>query len=543
METRANYAIIGIFTIAVIAAAFGFVFWFSGSDSGAKKTAYRVDFTSSVAGLSKGASVLFNGIRVGEVVDVDFNTDPPNNAFARIEVRPDTPVTTGTKASLDTQLLSGAAVIALTGGSGPKLERTDKQPLPTIAAERGGLGDLMATARTTADEATKLITSLRTVVDQNAETINTTIGNLQTFSKALSDNAPAVNEALASVGDAAKRIGPLAARLETLADETTTIVRAVEPARVNRVVRNVEDLTQTLVDNRGRVATILTDAASLMNRLNEAAPKIEGALTSFNAAAESIAPAAGRLGGLAEDARNVVRSVEPGRVARIVENVDGVMATVGESRERVAEVVRNTASLTQRLNESAPKLDSFLTTLARVAENLNPLAARLSTVTDAIATRVQAVDPEQVRQAVAGANQFMTGLAASTPEVQSTIRNANELTGKLSRSADLIEGLVKSAQDFLGSAAGQEGKSTFEAVRLAAVAFEKASNNLDRRATEIAQGVSRFSGVGSRQVEALGNDARRAVNSVGRAATTLERNPSSVIFGTGRASIPEFGGR
>ena len=34
METRANYALIGLFTLAVIAAAFGFVYWFSGSESG-----------------------------------------------------------------------------------------------------------------------------------------------------------------------------------------------------------------------------------------------------------------------------------------------------------------------------------------------------------------------------------------------------------------------------------------------------------------------------------------------------------------------------
>ena len=35
METRANYALIGLFTLAVLAAAFVFVFWFSGKDAGA----------------------------------------------------------------------------------------------------------------------------------------------------------------------------------------------------------------------------------------------------------------------------------------------------------------------------------------------------------------------------------------------------------------------------------------------------------------------------------------------------------------------------
>ena len=30
METRANYALIGLFTLLVVASAFGFVYWFSG---------------------------------------------------------------------------------------------------------------------------------------------------------------------------------------------------------------------------------------------------------------------------------------------------------------------------------------------------------------------------------------------------------------------------------------------------------------------------------------------------------------------------------
>ena len=66
METRANYALIGAFTLAVIVAAFGFVFWFSGGDEASVATR-PVVFSGSVSGLSKGSFVLFNGLRVGEV--------------------------------------------------------------------------------------------------------------------------------------------------------------------------------------------------------------------------------------------------------------------------------------------------------------------------------------------------------------------------------------------------------------------------------------------------------------------------------------------
>ena len=67
METRANHALIGLFTLAVITTAFMFVYWFSGGRAQSGTKSYEVLFSSSVSGLSRGAQVLFNGLRVGEV--------------------------------------------------------------------------------------------------------------------------------------------------------------------------------------------------------------------------------------------------------------------------------------------------------------------------------------------------------------------------------------------------------------------------------------------------------------------------------------------
>ena len=61
METRANYALIGAFTIAMALAAFGFVYWFSGPSKSGKQQFYQIVFSGSVSGLTKGSSVLFNG--------------------------------------------------------------------------------------------------------------------------------------------------------------------------------------------------------------------------------------------------------------------------------------------------------------------------------------------------------------------------------------------------------------------------------------------------------------------------------------------------
>ena len=84
METRAPYALIGLFVLAAIGAVFGFVYWLHNSGGLSERTVYRVRFENTVSGLLKGAAVLFNGIRVGEVTDLQLDTDNPRQITATI---------------------------------------------------------------------------------------------------------------------------------------------------------------------------------------------------------------------------------------------------------------------------------------------------------------------------------------------------------------------------------------------------------------------------------------------------------------------------
>src|SRR5262245_39708484 len=115
METRAKYALIGLFTICVVAAAFGFVFWFSGSRAGVDRKGVQIIFHTPVTGLSQGASVLFNGIRVGEVAELSWGQDilDPNAVVARVEIDKRVPITTTTQAKLEYSGLTGVASIQL----------------------------------------------------------------------------------------------------------------------------------------------------------------------------------------------------------------------------------------------------------------------------------------------------------------------------------------------------------------------------------------------------------------------------------------------
>jgi phospholipid/cholesterol/gamma-HCH transport system substrate-binding protein len=69
------------------------------------------------------------------------------------------------------------------------------------------------------------------------------------------------------------------------------------------------------------------------------------------------------------------------------------------------------------------------------------------------------------------------------------------------------------------------------------------ANTLDKRATEIANSVTRLSNSGTRQIESLGGEGRRTLATIDRAVKNFDRNPQRLIFGGSTNALPEYNGR
>jgi phospholipid/cholesterol/gamma-HCH transport system substrate-binding protein len=196
MERRANYVLIGLFTLAAIAAAFAFVFWVHFSADKKQGVAYRVIFDGSVYGLRVGSPVLFNGIRVGEVTALRLNPDSPSQVSALILVNKATPIRTDTYVGLDFAGLTGIASVSLKGISAttPLLEREEGEP-PTLKADVSASQDLMQAAREVLAKADALIAA-------NQQDLRETIQNLKTFSDTLARNSDNLDAVIKNSKDA-----------------------------------------------------------------------------------------------------------------------------------------------------------------------------------------------------------------------------------------------------------------------------------------------------------------------------------------------------
>ncbi len=202
MEIRARYIQVGAFVLATIVAGFAFVFWMNNVAGLRDRTLYKVRFETPVAGLLGGSAVLFNGIRVGEVTALQLNQRDPREVMVTIAIEPATPVRANTKVDIDFQGLAGAPVIALTGGdpSAPVLTASGGEPPLLVAPPTAGQSLTQA--------ARDALRGLNGVLADNAEPLQSTIANLNTFSAALARNSDKLDGIVAGLermtGGAAK---------------------------------------------------------------------------------------------------------------------------------------------------------------------------------------------------------------------------------------------------------------------------------------------------------------------------------------------------
>lgn len=226
METKANYLMIGGFVLGVLALAFIFVFWMSNFGGGGKR--YTIVFESSVAGITTGSSVGFNGIRVGEVQSFSLDPQDARKVQVLISVRDDTPVRENSRASIQSMGLTGGSGIQITPGTpdAPFLVATAEDPLPVIRSEAGAGQGVFEAGSAALNNANVFISKLNTLLDENEKSVNTTMSNVEQFTTMLAEKRDDIGQAISDVKEGAQSFKSLSDKLEvSLGDNVDGITR------------------------------------------------------------------------------------------------------------------------------------------------------------------------------------------------------------------------------------------------------------------------------------------------------------------------------
>lgn len=230
MEPKARHILIGAFTVGILALAMAFALWLARLDVYKSSHRYVVHFKESVSGLSRGSSVLFSGIKVGEVLELSLAPEDPRHVYALITVDSKVPVYEGVKARLQFMGVTGQSVISLRGGepNQPLLVETgnfDKTyDVPIISAVPSPLSALLEDGQSVVSNLTEISYSLKNLFsDKNIQSVGSILSNVDGVTSAVSDQQ-AIKEMMSRTNTVLTDLGKAIKTYDTLAENTNKML-------------------------------------------------------------------------------------------------------------------------------------------------------------------------------------------------------------------------------------------------------------------------------------------------------------------------------
>lgn len=276
MENKAHALAAGLFTIILVAATVLLGIWLKRDR--VDWVPYQIATQLSVPGLNPQAAVRYRGLDVGKVETISFDPQVTGQILVHIKVRPETPVTQSTFATLGYQGVTGIAYVQLdddgtsnvrVGSSEDRIARIEMRPSLFDQLQTRGLAILKQT-------------------EEVARRVNTMLDPA---------NQKAIIATFESVSKAADALEAVPGKLQPTLDKL--------PAMTTQAQQTLRSLD-----------TLSRDASALTNNLSGMATSLQapgGPITTITTTAERIGAVADRLEHdtlpLANDARSSIRSL------------------------------------------------------------------------------------------------------------------------------------------------------------------------------------------------------------------------------------------
>ena len=264
MERDAHYAAVGIVTVALIVALAVFTIWLARLQFNKDYDVYDIVFYGPVRGLSEGGEVHFNGIRVGEVTDLNLDPKKGDQVVARVRLNGTTPVRTTSRAQLEPQGITGLNYIQITAGdaASPLLKsQYAEHVVPVIQSQASPLAELL--------------TGSGTVLQQTVDALNR-------INRIMSDDN------IRSFASSVRNVESLTAELEARKGMFKQLEEAI--ANANAAVSEYQQLG---ADAR---QIVNTDGRAALQNINKASEEAREAIASINRSATGLEAPLGEFG-------------------------------------------------------------------------------------------------------------------------------------------------------------------------------------------------------------------------------------------------------
>jgi phospholipid/cholesterol/gamma-HCH transport system substrate-binding protein len=170
MEPKANFVLVGIFTVIFTIIAIVILLWMVGIKTSKQFDCYLVKTNNSVSGLHKDSSVQYKGVSIGKVKDIRIDKENSEFIDIYIDVEKDLPVKIDTKAKISSNGLTGISYINLIGGrqDAKLLKNSSDKKCPIIKATPSTLEKLSVSASSIMVHLNGLLEKIDKTFDNNS---------------------------------------------------------------------------------------------------------------------------------------------------------------------------------------------------------------------------------------------------------------------------------------------------------------------------------------------------------------------------------------
>lgn len=285
MERDAHYAAVGIATVALLLALAVFTIWLARLQFNSEYDVYDIVFYGPVRGLSEGGEVHFNGIRVGEVTDLNLDPNKGDQVIARIRIDATTPVRVTSRAQLEPQGITGLNYIQITAGNPSSAILKDQYPdnvTPVIQSQPSPIAELLSGSGTVLAQTVDALNRINRVLsDDNVRSFSASLKNIE----AVTAELEARKGMLEQLEQALTRANAAVGEYEQLAISTRRVVEGDGAAAVANVNKAAEEA-------RAAVASINRSATSLERPLGDFAttglPQLQQSIQQLDEATRSL---------------------------------------------------------------------------------------------------------------------------------------------------------------------------------------------------------------------------------------------------------------
>ena len=145
MKQKVNYTILGFSVVSLSVMMLALFFWLYSDGHVQEFKTYLLRTKEGVSGLTRESAVLYSGVKVGYVEEIQIDHDDPDVVNILIQVDKKVPITVSTVATLNTRGLTGVIYVSLKNKTNTHvlLQKTPPFNCPVIPVQKSLLSQLI----------------------------------------------------------------------------------------------------------------------------------------------------------------------------------------------------------------------------------------------------------------------------------------------------------------------------------------------------------------------------------------------------------------